>query len=831
MRKRFLLACLVAAAAVAVLAPLIVPGRLTVVITAVLYFPIVLGISALAGYAKQISGGHATFFGTGAYVTGSLSASGISPWFSMLMGVSASVVIGVIIALPVMRLRGHFLVLATIAVNIIFVVLLRQWKGLTGGSSGLLGIKPLEIFGQPLTDYKTFLYMALAWAVIAAVGTYNIVNSVPGRALKALGASEAAATSVGISQTNYSVFLFCWSTLLAGGSGALYAEWARFLSPATFDIHLSITLLMMAVIGGVGSIGGAALGVVIYMAMTEIISELLGPTLGSDSPIVEGIVFGALLLVLIILRPSGIASFFRKKRKTSGPRLTEPTGRPHVAPAPPSRSLDDPGLSVRDISQQFGGIVVLEGISLDAARGEVVALVGPNGAGKSTLLNIISGLLKPSGGTVSFGGEALSGLSPNKVAHHGIRRSFQTPQLVPEMRVLDNVAIGMHREYSGPVSTLRAMLGLNVRDEQDIAYRSAESLKETESSGTDPSAAVDSLPFGDRRWVEMARTTVSGPELILLDEPASGLTHEERDQLVRLVRGYAEAGAVVLLVEHDMDLVRKVSDRTVVLHRGGVLAHGPTEQTLGDSRVQEAYLGSANEDSHLQRGPRDSGEVLLEVRELETGYGNLSVVDSASFDVRAGEVTALLGPNGAGKTTILKGITGQLPIQGEVNMCGVRANGHQVDELARRGLVLVPEGRELIPGFTVFEHLRLSRWNSAVPEDGEHFDLDAVYDLFPVLSERAGQIATSLSGGQQQMLALARALLMQPRVLLVDEPLLGLAPLAVQEVLTTLRTLADRGLAVVLAEQQARTVLPFVDKVLHVDQGVVTSEIGGEAIA
>lgn len=831
MRIRFFLICTAIAVAVAVGAPMFLSSRLTLVITAAIYFPIVLGISALAGHANQVSAGHAAFFGTSAYVTGVLSSSGVNGWTSMLAGTVASVLLAVLIGIPVLRLRGHFLVLATISLNIIFVVLVKQLSGITGGSSGLMGIQPLEIFGTPIISYQAILYLAILWALISAVGTHNLLNSAVGRALKTLGASEPAAASVGVSQSNYATILFAWSALLAGGSGAIYAEWMKFLSPGTFDIHLSIVLLLMAVIGGVGSIGGAALAVVVYLSLSEVLNVTLSPVLGALSPVIEGLTFGLLLLVLVILRPGGLASFFPrwKKKRTEIAGAAVEQGAEALGPEAVAsqrggadESRQSGALVLSDISHSFGGIRVLEGVDLQVEQGEILALVGPNGAGKSTLLNIVSGLLRPTSGRVEYGDATLTGLSSHNIARHSVSRSFQTPQLVPSMPVVDNVAVGMHRYFSSPKKLLSAIFGTNVKDETRINTRARSILQTTQPDFRGWDMSIGSLPFGDRRWVELARATASNPNLILLDEPASGLTEGERDHLIDLIQSYARTGATVVIVEHDMDLVRRVAPRTVVLNQGKILADGPTTQTLDDPKVQEAYLGSLTVENQ-PKVDRAESDVILQVSSLQTGYGDMRVIDDADLVVYGNEITAIFGPNGAGKSTLIRAITGQLKFKGEVELASRKISGERVDALAREGLVLVPEGRELIPGLSVLEHLKLSgAANRGAVQDP--FELSDVYSLFPILKSRSLQRATSLSGGQQQMLAIARALLMQPKLLIVDEPLLGLSPMAAQEVLAALRQLANDGLAVVLAEQQERTVRPYVDRVLYIDHGVLSEE-------
>jgi ABC-type branched-subunit amino acid transport system ATPase component len=327
------------------------------------------------------------------------------------------------------------------------------------------------------------------------------------------------------------------------------------------------------------------------------------------------------------------------------------------------------------------------------------------------------------------------------------------------------------------------------------------------------------------RVVELARSLASRPRVLLLDEPASGLSAEEREELRSLIRRIRDQGVAVVLVEHDVPLVMELADRIMVLHHGRLLAEGAPSAISTDEEVVAAYLGQSNATVPVNRhrATGDRASTLLRVSRLSAGYGAVDVLHEVDVDVRSGEIVAVLGANGAGKTTLLRAVMGIVPSHGAREFDGASIAGLVPERVTRRGLALVPEGRELFRGLTVHDHMLLGAFGRRGRSDGADLDADLaeVYDLFPALEERRSQPADTLSGGQQQMVAIARALMSRPKLLLLDEPLLGLAPLVVEDILRAIVALADRGCAVVVVEQNAAVVLPIVDRAYVLRQGRV----------
>jgi branched-chain amino acid transport system ATP-binding protein len=482
-------------------------------------------------------------------------------------------------------------------------------------------------------------------------------------------------------------------------------------------------------------------------------------------------------------------------------------------------------LRVRDVSVRFGGIVALDGVSLDLNRGEILGLIGPNGAGKTTLFNCISGVITPERGSMFFDRRSLKFAPPHERARMGIARTFQNLQLWGSMTVQENLTVPM--DALGGRNTFSDALHLpfSAYAERASAER-ARAIMHVLELGRHAGTLAADLPAGIQRRVEIARALAMKPSLLLLDEPAAGLDGPETSRLAELLQAVRERFHVsMLLVDHDMSLVMRVCDYVYVLDFGRVLAKGRPAAIRDDPKVIAAYLGeeskkeAATPPASRIVAPRDEPP-LLEVKKLAAGYGHLEVIRDINLFVRPGEVVACIGANGAGKTTTLRAISGMIrPRHGRLMFGGQDVTGSSPERIARLGLAHIPEGRGLFPRLSVEDTLRLVS-NST----GRQVDIAAAYEHFPKLRERRRQAVGTLSGGEQQMVALARAVLARPRLVMVDEMSQGLAPTVVRQLFEILRVLRDQGIAVLLVEQFVEAALDVADRAYVFGHGAIGHE-------
>jgi branched-chain amino acid transport system permease protein len=538
---------------------------------------VAIGLNLLTGYAGQVSLGHGALVAVGSYTTALLMIDAHwSFWLAALAGMAVSTLAGLVMALPALRLSTWYFALVTLTFAQVVTDLLVEWRSLTRGFSGLVGIPPPAVGAHVLGPVEVYLAVAVC-VVLAFLGVRNLSRSRYGRGMVAARDNPLAATASGVSLLRIKLFAFAVSAALAGLAGAFYAVQKTVITPEDFTADFSIFFLLIIVVGGLGRLWGPVVGTLVFFLLPELLGPLQSWRL---------LIYGVVLLVLMVFAPHGIMGMPVWQRRR---RHALPDAPPVDAPvqAQPAQRLS---LTVRDVHKQFGGVAALQGCALTAEAGSTHALVGPNGSGKTTTLNVISGFIRSDKGAVLIGDTDVSGRAPHRIAQLGVGRTFQTPKLLHDLSVLDNVRMGGFA--SERASAFEILLGLP-RAQQDRRDGSAAAMTLLRFVGLAERAGdlAGDLPHGQQRLVEIARAMAGQPSLLLLDEPAAGLSMDELDRLGALIEAIAALGTTVLVVEHHLELIARISRSVTVLDRGQVLAAGTPAQVFSHPEVERAYMG------------------------------------------------------------------------------------------------------------------------------------------------------------------------------------------------------------------------------------------------
>jgi ABC-type branched-subunit amino acid transport system ATPase component/ABC-type branched-subunit amino acid transport system permease subunit len=780
--------------------------------TGVLLFVILgLGINVVVGFAGLLDLGYAAFYAIGAYTTAILTTDAdLSWWAALVPSMGAAALAGAVLGYPTLRLRGDYLAIVTLGFGEIVRISAVNLADLTGGPNGKIVSARPTLPGRALTTTDDFYWLFLAMALVTLLATANLGRSRLGRAWAAILEDEAVAEAVGIASVRAKLLAYVLGSVWAGLAGALSAGKFGIVAPTSFTFTVSVLILVVVVLGGRGSFPGVVLGALVVVGLPEALR-------GIEEQ--KFLAFGLAFVALMLVRPQGLWPAGRDRRDLFA-------GEPAVDGNPLVSTSGAGTLDVVGLTQRFGGLVAVDGVTFGVQAGEIVSIIGPNGAGKTTVFNGITGVVSPHAGRVTLDGRLLNGLAPHEVVAAGVGRTFQGIRPFAGMTAAENVLAGMDVRLRGRVHGALLRLPAQRREERQARAAARHWLEFVGLAGREGFRAGD-LPLAEQRRLDIARALAGRPRVLLLDEPAAGMNPSEKASLMVLVRAIRDRGMTVVLIEHDMGLVEGVSDRVVVMDAGRVLTEGTPAEIRTDPRVIEAYLGAEDEDraaagAPAPMEPAPAEEALLSVSDLRAGYGRLDVLAGVSLTVGAGEVVALVGANGAGKTTTLRAIGGLERVRaGSVRFAGTEIANTPAHRIVGLGLGQVPEGHRIFAALSVEENLRLGAFLSRRDKARVGSRLEAVYEVFPRLSERRRQPAGTLSGGERQMLAVGRALMARPRLLCLDEPSMGLSPVNAKRIFAKIAEVRADGTSVLLVEQNVAQALRIADRAYVLETGRV----------
>jgi branched-chain amino acid transport system permease protein len=574
---------------------------MNIVVFAMIFALPAIGLNLLMGLAGQVSLGQAAFFAIGAYTHAiMLTKLNLPGPVAATLGVLAAMLVALLVGLPLMRLRGHYLALATLGLGFIVMIGVREWD-VTGRTTGIYGIARPTVFGIPIDNNGFFLWFVTPFVMIGLILALNLTRSRAGRALSAVNDSELAAESLGVNTYALRLKVFVLSAGFAGLGGVFYAYQVAIVSPATAEFNLSVSLLLMVVIGGLGSVWGAVAGAFLVQFLGEGMRDAIPAIFPGATGEVQLLGYGIVLILVILLLPGGLHQAatrlwqslpFPGKRPTGDAHAYAPeddTTIPKIPAVSAPVAAGGPILVISGLTKRYGGVIAVNEVNLTVPAGTILGLIGPNGAGKTTCFNMISGALAPTTGTVTFLGQVISGRKPHVAAMHGLTRTFQNLQVFTSTDVVGNVYMGRYRQ--GSAGVLRGMLGLQAAEQDAHRAASYEILRSMRLTDAADDSASD-LSFGKQRMMEVCRALAAEPALLLLDEPMAGLSGAEREVMAELLRRLRAAGLTIVLVEHDVAQVMSLADHVAVLDDGVLIAYGDPESVRNDPAVVVAYLGT-----------------------------------------------------------------------------------------------------------------------------------------------------------------------------------------------------------------------------------------------
>jgi len=776
-----------------------------------------MGLNILVGHTGLVSFGHGAWFGLAAYAA-ALSQRYWFPGTIAMPALFAIAFVAVSAALSgalILRRRGVYFSLLTLALTALLFAIAYRWTEFTGGESGLGGVTRATVLNVDLERDANYYWVVAAIGMAVCVLLWRFHRAPVGSVLVAIRENEQRARFIGYPTNRYKLIGFVLSATVVAIAGTLSVFNHRFASAEPLAIAFSGELIAMVVIGGMRSFLGPALGALFFILFREFLSIWTPDWL---------FYFGLLFIGFIVFSPTGLVGVAGRLLAPFRAPAIEPAamaGRrtAEVSPLPQAlvQAIDGGRLvlAARDLDKSFGGIHAVRGFDLSVRDRTLHALIGPNGAGKTTAFNVLSGLYQPERGTVELEGESVAGLKPEDITAAGVGRSFQITNLFVGLSVEENIRLAVQARSPMRYAMWRSTVAI-----ADINAETTELLGYLGLAGIERAQAA-SLSYGGQRLLDMGLALATRPKILLLDEPLAGLAVAERERIANLVKTISSE-IPVLLVEHDIDRVFRIADHVTVMNDGAVLVDGSVEDARNNEKVREIYIGSgASAVAAKTRLSAASSQSLLVVDRVDTFYGKSHILNAVSLDVREREIVALLGRNGAGKSTLLKTLMGIAPpAAGAIRLAGDDMTGRPSDVIARNGVGYVPQGRGLFAGMTVAQNLELGRLKRLTGA-GTHWDEEKVIQFFPRLGQRWRTPADFLSGGEQQMAAVARALVGDVRLLLLDEPFEGLSPAVTEELFEAFDKLRAE-IAVVIVDHHLDLALALSDRTVVLERGAVS---------
>jgi ABC-type branched-subunit amino acid transport system ATPase component/ABC-type branched-subunit amino acid transport system permease subunit len=782
---------------------------------------VILAIATMAlnlcvGYTGLVSFGHSAWYGIGAYAAGLIQLHFFHDqiWLPILLSMVFVAALSTLVGMLILRRRGVYFSLLTLALVALTYSIAFRWSDVTGGEDGLGGLKRGTLGGISLDNGLAYYVVVSLLGLATLYILLRVTRSPFGHVLVAIRENQLRASFQGYPVDHYKLAVFVLSAVVTGMAGALLGFQTYLVSAESVSVAFSGELLAMVVIGGMRHILGPALGALFFILFRELLSIWTPNWL---------LWFGLVFVGFVLFSPSGLVGIWSTIAGRWRPA-------PEQAAAMSQRKIYEglplPGflrpqatagtvLEVTGVSKRFGGICAVSNASLELRAGEIHALIGPNGAGKTTLFNLVSRLYRVDEGTIRLDGHDIHRLAVQDICRRGLARSFQITSLFKASSIHENIRLSLQARHPDCFNMWR-----DVDSYADVQAETAELIRFLGLEGIERVEGGE-LSYGGQRLVDLGIALGSKPQVLLLDEPLAGLAAAERERVSNLIKSIA-ASIPVLIVEHDIDRVLGFSRRVTVMNQGEVLMAGTPEQVRGDRRVQEIYTGTGQPPVVGRRAAASGEKCVLRFEKMNAFYGKSHILHDATLDVREGEIVALLGRNGAGKSTLLKTICGLVPsASGTIELNGKSIAVLPAHEIARMGIGYVPQGRGLFAGMTVADNLALGRLaRSTTGDSGVAWSEEQILAFFPRLKDRMHVAADYLSGGEQQMVAVARALSGNVKLLLLDEPFEGLAPAVVLELFEAFNRLR-KDLSIVIVEHNLDLVLALADRVFVLERGTV----------